>query len=135
MLHGLQLRAKTDAPKTNASRAPDASADSRNKERRLIRCRPCGRIITYSDHKTAIGGKHEHTCVNPHGVVFHIGCFSSAPGCLPQGGWFTHWSWFPGYSWQVVLCANCAIHLGWLFQSDSENFFGLILRRLEEQNE
>ena len=27
-------------------------------------------------------------------------------------------SWFPGYSWRIASCGECASHLGWLFTSD-----------------
>lgn len=42
----------------------------------------------------------------------------------------TEFSWFPGYSWQILLCNNCQVHIGWKFIALKKNlaprsFFGL----------
>ncbi|XP_062557219.1 protein cereblon-like [Armigeres subalbatus] len=34
----------------------------------------------------------------------------------------TEFSWFPGYSWQITLCANCRQHLGWKFVATRNNY-------------
>ena len=39
-------------------------------------------------------------------------------------------SWFPGYSWQIINCAHCYSHLGWQFRALDESsrprsFYGL----------
>ncbi|XP_058064285.1 protein cereblon [Anopheles bellator] len=34
----------------------------------------------------------------------------------------TEFSWFPGYSWQITVCANCRQHLGWKFVATKKNF-------------
>ncbi|XP_050091140.1 protein cereblon [Anopheles aquasalis] len=34
----------------------------------------------------------------------------------------TDFSWFPGYSWQITVCANCRQHLGWKFVATKKNF-------------
>lgn len=34
----------------------------------------------------------------------------------------TEFSWFPGYSWQITLCANCRNHLGWKFVATKKNY-------------
>ncbi|XP_058811690.1 protein cereblon-like isoform X2 [Topomyia yanbarensis] len=34
----------------------------------------------------------------------------------------TEFSWFPGYSWQITLCANCRQHLGWKFVATKKNY-------------
>jgi hypothetical protein len=38
-------------------------------------------------------------------------------------------SWFPGFVWEVALCAACKTHLGWAFHGESD-FLGLVLDRL-----
>lgn len=71
--------------------------------------------------------------VNPSGIEFRFGCFDDAPGC---GGWgesSTFFTWFSGYAWQIVLCRGCAIHLGWVFRSEGDVFYGLLLDRLREE--
>ena len=100
--------------------------------KRLV-CVDFGRLITRAGERSVINGQHEHTCLNPHGIVYRIGCFQSAPGCSPQGAVSTHWSWFPGYAWQVVLCTGCLLHLGWLFRGPEGAFYGLIANRLREE--
>lgn len=70
--------------------------------------------------------------MNPAGIVYRIGCFREAPGCAEVGGESAYWSWFPGYTWQIVVCAACTEHLGWRFRADDSTFWGLILARLAE---
>ena len=77
-----------------------------------------------------MAGKHEHTFVNPGGVVHHIGCFAAAPGCIYTGPTTSAFSWFPGWTWQVAACARCHAHLGWIYRNSGEQFHGLILAAL-----
>ncbi len=80
-----------------------------------------------------VEGKHMHVFSNPEGIVFQIGCFSSADGCVNRGVPTTEFTWFTGFSWRFSFCSNCYIHLGWFYQSKGvENFYGLILDRLAE---
>lgn len=42
----------------------------------------------------------------------------------------TEFSWFPGYAWQIAVCAKCQSHIGWKFIAVVKNlkpktFFGL----------
>ena len=69
--------------------------------------------------------------VNPAGIVYEIGCFRRAPGCLPFGPSSGEFAWFSGYIWQVVYCRGCQQHLGWMF-SGEDRFFGLIVNKLAE---
>ena len=111
----------------------DAEAESTDPERGpIIRCASCGHHVTRAGAKTAIRGQHEHVCVNPSGIPFHIGCFSAAPGCTDHGPEESYWSWFEGYRWQIALCTACRRHLGWAFRSTDGGFHGLILARLRE---
>ncbi|XP_058449602.1 protein cereblon-like [Malaya genurostris] len=34
----------------------------------------------------------------------------------------TAFSWFPGYAWQITLCASCRQHLGWKFVATKKNY-------------
>lgn len=96
---------------------------------RRLRCAACGNAVTVPAEATAIAGGHAHTCTNPAGVTFRIGCFTRAPGCDEAGEPTTEHSWFPGYRWRVAFCRRCGTHLGWAF-SGPGRFFGLILARL-----
>jgi hypothetical protein len=95
-------------------------------------CAHCGHLITTPERRFAVQGAHEHRFVNPAYVVFHIGCFSQAPGCASVGSPTSAFSWFAGYSWSVAVCAACGIHLGWRY-SGPDTFYGLILSRLRAQ--
>lgn len=97
----------------------------------VIACAFCLHAVTTKEARIAVGGAHEHSCVNPHGIRYRFGCFADA-SCRPVGEPSHYWSWFPGFSWQVELCGSCGEHLGWLFRSADSAFHGLILDRLVE---
>jgi len=100
----------------------------------VIACGACGQPVTSTAARIDRAGSHAHTFANPHGIVFHIGCFDRAPGCTTASAPETLFSWFPGHAWQVAACRGCSAHLGWLF-SGPDRFHGLILDRLVEAGE
>jgi hypothetical protein len=102
-------------------------------EDRLLLCAACGHGITSASACTTRSGRHSHTFANPHGFVFHIGCFATAPGCRASSTPSIDFTWFPGFAWQIGVCRGCGEHLGWLFRSAEDTFCGLILDRLVEQ--
>jgi hypothetical protein len=91
--------------------------------------------VTTSASRIEVAGAHDHRFVNPHGLLFHVGCFDRASNCTPSGPPDSHWTWFPGFTWQVLLCASCGQHLGWFFRAERRSFHGLILDRLVEREE
>jgi hypothetical protein len=95
-----------------------------------LRCARCEHRITELAYRSERDGAHEHTFVNPHGVVHHIGCFVAAPGCAHIGPTETAFTWFPGFSWQVAVCGRCRAHLGWIFCCAGDQFHGLLLAAL-----
>lgn len=45
----------------------------------------------------------------------------------------TDFSWFPGYAWQIAICAVCSSHIGWKFTAKNlkpKSFFGLSCKSL-----
>ena len=51
-------------------------------------------------------------------------------GIMAQGEPSAEYSWFPGYTWQIINCADCWTHLGWEFCATREDlrpkqFYGL----------
>ena len=98
-------------------------------------CKACGHWITSGDWKISIKDGHEHTVFNPAGVLFNIGCFRDAPGCIETGQPSANFTWFPNYKWQVSLCEGCGKHLGWFFTGIGSVpvFYGLILNRITNE--
>lgn len=99
---------------------------------KILLCRNCKHQITKESNRIIINQSHLHTCKNPSGFTFTFGCFDDASGCIASGPSSSEFTWFSGYAWQILLCANCGIHLGWCFHN-SDKFFALIINRLTEQ--
>lgn len=117
--------------------APDESVcaeDSRGVlvqgEKNPILCRRCRNEVTMAEHMISVNGLHQHTFINPAGIAYQIGCFSSAGGCHIHGIPTYEFTWFPGYAWAIAVCSNCLLHLGWYYQSEEATFFGLITDNL-----
>jgi len=99
-------------------------------EENIIVCAYCNNYITRPSKQIIVNQSFSHIFANPHGNVFEIGCFSQALGCRSSSISSFEFSWFPGFSWQTCICSLCLNHLGWIFSSDSERFYGLILENL-----
>lgn len=111
--------------------ALEAPADT---SRRLL-CRACAHPVTSAAQRTTVNGGHQHVFSNPAGVLYEIGCFRQAPGCVQFATATLDYTWFPGYAWRYALCAQCHNHLGWHYQAAGESgFYGLILAQLVEEN-
>jgi len=93
-------------------------------------CSSCANRVTGSDQAVSVGDSHFHTFFNPAGIVFELGCFRTAPGCLRAGDLTAEFTWFQGCLWCFSLCRRCGAHLGWYYQQKEAGFFGLILARL-----
>lgn len=105
--------------------------ESEKEPQKGLLCRVCHLLITTSRESLEKDGKHLHTFFNPAGIVYEIGCFRRAPGCLVYGAPSSEFAWFGGYSWQIVHCRSCQQHLGWMF-SGEDRFFGLVVNKLIE---
>lgn len=117
---------RQNRPVTHKQQEPDV------KPAEAIYCRACGGVVTGRDQKIQVSGAHGHTFFNPAGIVFELGCFLLAPGCVTIGAPSKEFTWFPGHTWRVVLCRGCRVHLGWLFTMQENTFYGLILSKLRE---
>lgn len=117
--------------KPRGGRAPAAdTGDAKPGEETWLLCAACEHRITRRRDRTAVDDSHEHTFMNPHAYAYHIGCFAAAPGVVPSGPASGYWSWFPGYTWQIVNCGGCRVHLGWKFQTEGHRCYGLVLNKL-----
>jgi hypothetical protein len=104
--------------------------DTTTKEDEIIICASCNNHITDLACQIIVNKSFYHTFANPHGCVFEIGCFSDAIGCMASSIASMEFSWFFGFSWKIGVCNNCSTHLGWIFLSKSDRFYGLILEKL-----
>lgn len=112
----------------------DKAVEDDSDQGKHILCRRCGYLITLTSARMTVHGSHEHSFANPHGLVFRIGCFSTAGGCAYADSLSNEFTWFKGYWWRISVCGSCLVHLGWLFVSDSgSSFNGLILDALIEE--
>jgi hypothetical protein len=112
--------------------AEERTEQETREEENYLLCAVCRRAITRLNARISKNGKHIHVFFNPHGIVFEIGCFSSAFGCAHVGRATTEFTWFPGYAWRIAVCAGCSAHLGWHYQGEGGGFYGLILANLVE---
>lgn len=128
MIFPLQMKDSRSGPGGNAQEQHTTDA-ARIPSDKTFLCAQCRSPIAAASHVCAINGKSSHTFANPAGAVFHIGCFSAAANLQQVGLPTSEFTWFPGYRWQIVVCATCNLHLGWRYVSDIQ-FYGLIMSRL-----
>jgi hypothetical protein len=119
------------------SRAPVTSA--RQDERpgvvgeAPVLCAACRAVVTDRRNAISVSGAHEHTFVNPAGIIYPVRCYGDAPGCRGAGELTAEFSWFAGYAWRYALCGSCAEHLGWVYRAEAGGaFYGLIADKLAE---
>lgn len=73
----------------------------------------------------------ERVFPNPHGQLREIMTALYAQNVELVGAATTHFTWFPGYAWEVALCGQCATHLGWRYtavdaETEPATFYGLL---------
>jgi hypothetical protein len=105
--------------------------DDNMQEWRLV-CASCGHIVTMVSEKIDVRGRHHHDFPY-YGSVVRLGCFRNAQGCVGVERISNGYSWFRGYSWQIQLCRNCYIQLGWKYMSQDEAIYGLVFKMLREE--
>jgi len=110
----------------------ESDRSEKEERKKTLICIFCGHVITFPDRAMEVSGGHLHTFSNPGGVVYQIGCFSAAPGCLDVSDPTLEYTWFPGYSWSISVCAGCMAHMGWHYRADGSGFYGLVLKNLTE---
>lgn len=126
-----RLRTPSQPQPGHISPVPETDTDEKAAPRYAISCRRCLKTITEPEEGIQVQGAHRHTFANPGGIVFEIGCFRSAPGCIQTGAASSEFTWFNGFLWQLAACRSCLAHLGWRFASKTAaQFYGLILDRL-----
>jgi len=116
----------------SATTSPDPIAARQSERTRWLECLHCNQKVTKVSDRIEANGKHEHSFINPAGVIYRIGCFAAAAGVLEVGEPSAHFSWFSGCVWRIALCVRCERHLGWGFHGGEASFFGLVLAELKE---
>jgi hypothetical protein len=109
--------------------AQQAGGAARTEADPFWRCTACGANLARDRDRIPLDGTATRAFVNPDGREYVIAGFADARGCVDASEPSSYWSWFPGCSWQVELCAGCGVHLGWRF-SGAARFYGLIVDRL-----
>ena len=110
--------------------SPDSTGGAAVAEEMIWRCGACGHPIARDADRTPLEGAASRAFVNPAGIEYVIAGFREASGCIETGEPSAYWSWFAGFSWQIALCGECGIHLGWRFRAAAAGFYGLVLDRL-----
>lgn len=126
----MYLQTPDDRGDTDLEDLIDDETESEEDDREAILCAECDHEITGPNHETSVDGGFEHEFANPAGIVYRIGCFEEASGVGALGEETAEFTWFDGYTWQVVVCRMCTTHLGWRYWSSDHEFYGLILDRL-----
>ncbi len=93
-------------------------------------CKHCQQLITHPSSAIEVNGTHHHVFANPEGISFEIGVYDQAECLIVSPAMLEH-TWFAGYTWQIVICGGCHLHLGWKYSKPgSPAFYGLIVDRL-----
>jgi hypothetical protein len=123
-------RAHADARSVKASPRDDQQPSTTFD--RAICCKQCGTPITWESAAMSVQQHHQHTRINPAGVIYSIWCFAQVKNVVTLGAPSCEFPWFAGHSWVVVVCGTCQTHLGWRFDAPGSLFYGLIADRLVE---
>jgi len=108
------------------------ASDEATAQAAWLKCAHCGSRVARTSDRIEVNSHHEHTFINPVGVIYKIGCFKVASGVIEVGPSTTEFSWFSGHSWRCLACGGCEVHLGWSFTAVGSCFLGLILSQLCE---
>jgi ATP-dependent protease La (LON) substrate-binding domain/Yippee zinc-binding/DNA-binding /Mis18, centromere assembly len=86
----------------------------------VIHCRNCLTPISRARQMFTVGGAEGTTgnYVNEHGIVHQTITLRQIDEdeIWYQGDPVAQDSWFPGYSWTIMVCGVCGHHLGWQFR-------------------
>lgn len=124
------FRGLSDKEVDNLTKKMARQREKKKSEKPNILCATCRHLITSTKSVISIAGQHRHQFINPAGIHYEIGCFSTAPGCFNMSEPTMEFTWFPGYTWCYSVCSKCFNHLGWFYQSGDSHFYGLIMNRL-----
>ena len=122
--------------KTGQASSTDREASKekqRQEDKGYVYCATCSAVLASHTDRIEVNGSHDHTCTNPHGFTFHLGCYAQALGCSISGQPMAADTWFAGFQWRLATCSECSVHLGWYFERQEDFFYGLILDRIQQE--
>ncbi|CAH1634959.1 unnamed protein product [Spodoptera littoralis] len=97
----------------------------------VLCCSSCMAQIARKEHIFPMSSEGVHSnYTNLGGYMHDILTVSEVCGVAPSGAASAEYSWFPGYTWTVAVCANCMVHVGWRFEAMKRSlrpseFYGL----------
>ncbi|XP_003747722.1 protein cereblon [Galendromus occidentalis] len=95
-----------------------------------ICCAECLSEISTKDHMFSMSTSGaQGTFVNMAGYIHEMLTVRLVDGVSYVGASSEHYSWFPGYAWHIIECAECGMHVGWRFSTQKnlqpQKFWGL----------
>ena len=86
-----------------------------------FKCRQCKTPVGFEVDVIQIGDVPADTAqVNPHGFIHEVITIRTVQNTLTDGIPVPADSWFPGFCWKYLLCANCMEFLGWSYHRPNE---------------
>ncbi|XP_045778653.1 protein cereblon-like isoform X2 [Maniola jurtina] len=107
----------------------------------VLCCASCAIEIARREHIFAMSTEGVHSnYTNLGGFVHDIITVSRVANTAPSGAPSAEFSWFPGYTWTITLCAACMAHVGWRFDAQRRNlrpqqFYGLCRNYVQPRGE
>ncbi|XP_049878734.1 protein cereblon-like [Pectinophora gossypiella] len=97
----------------------------------VLCCVSCAAEIARREHILAMSSEGVHSnYTNLGGYMHDIVTVSRAANTELTGTASAEYSWFPGYTWTIAVCAACMAHVGWRFDAQKrslrpQQFYGL----------
>jgi hypothetical protein len=103
---------------------------------RRYRCRACLTPLCTREDDLPVGGALLHEEVNPGGFRHLFLTVARCAHVRSVGEPTLEHTWFPGYTWEVILCEGCGAALGWCYcavdRRSPARFYGLIVDAILE---
>ncbi|XP_028164628.1 protein cereblon [Ostrinia furnacalis] len=83
----------------------------------VLCCSACMTEIARREHIFPMSSEGVHSNYTNLGGYMHDIVTVSAASVALDGAPSAEYSWFPGYTWTIALCATCTHHVGWRFDA------------------
>ena len=100
-----------------------------------IRCAWCRQELSDTASIFSLWGQSTHSAfANPNGQLKVVITFQQVRNYLADSYVTDDFTWFAGYSWQIIYCNTCKAHIGWKYHSIENRkpamFYGLLEKAL-----